>query len=42
LTYRADAATWTLTVLRANDWHVGLGPALALDSRISLLFSWED
>lgn len=41
LTYSADAA-WTFTALRASTWHVALGPALALDSRISLLFSWDD
>jgi hypothetical protein len=35
-------ADWTLTVLRANTWHISLGPALALDSRMSLLMSWDD
>jgi hypothetical protein len=41
LSYSADA-TWTLTALRASTWHLAVGPALALDSRISLLFSWDD
>jgi hypothetical protein len=35
-------ADWTLTVLRANTWHISLGPALALDSRESVLLSWDD
>lgn len=41
MTYGAEA-TWTLTVFRALDWHLAVGPALALDSRMSLLLSWDD
>jgi hypothetical protein len=35
-------ADWTLTVLRATAWHISLGPALALDSRESVIITWDD
>ena len=41
LDYGAEAA-WTVRFFRGLGWHLSLGPALALDSRVNFLFSWDD
>jgi hypothetical protein len=41
LDYGAEAA-WTVTVRRRENWHLALGPALALDSRVNYIYSWDD
>jgi len=41
LDYNAEVA-WTTRVLRGVGWHLSLGPAIALDSRVNYLYSWDD
>lgn len=35
-------ASFTARVFRGRDWHLALGPAVALDNRVSYLYSWDD
>ena len=39
--YSAEVA-WTTRILRGMGWHLSLGPALALDTRVNYLYAWDD
>ena len=41
LDYGAEVA-WTARFFRGMGWHLSLGPALAFDSRVNYIYSWDD